>query len=188
MKGRLSLEPSPKPSPLMGEGWEGVMLPAAQEASASLRTASTKRPGNCSEKIRNRAPGEAGLAQYRTNHSGREIVPMNGHDRLAAGSSRCRRIQCEPLVLITSKPARSAAAMTMRPEGRGQIPVGGRNGLAILPHHLQAQLDRLAHIRLRFFQGFAIGNYRGQLGAGDREPTIGLGPEAAEISDKRLPT
>jgi hypothetical protein len=65
--------------------------------------------------------------------------------------------------------------MTTRPDGRGEIPVGGRNGLAILPHHLQAQLDRLARIRLRFFQGFAIGNDRRQLGAGDREPTIGSG-------------
>jgi hypothetical protein len=44
----------------------------------------------------------------------------------------------------------------------------------------QAQLDRLARIRLRFFQGFAIGNHRGQLGAGDREPTFGLAPEAAD--------
>ncbi len=53
MKGRLSL----KPSPSMGEGWEGVILPTAQEATASLRTASTKRPSNCSEKTEKPGPG-----------------------------------------------------------------------------------------------------------------------------------
>ena len=52
----------------------------------------------------------------------------------------------------------------------------------------KAQLDGLARIRLRFFQGFAISNHRGKLVAGDREPAFGLGPEAAEISDKRLLT
>jgi hypothetical protein len=62
------------------------------------------------------------------------------------------------------------------PAGRSarRHPGRGRDGLAILPHHLQAQLDRLARIRLRFFQGFAIGNHRGQFEAGDREPTFGL--------------
>jgi hypothetical protein len=107
-------------------------------------------------------------------------------------------------LLATSKPARSSAAMTTRPgapaalscvrvsdrhqlvDRRGEIPVGGRNELAILPHHLQAQLDRLARIRLRFFQGFAIGNHRGELGAGDREPTFGLGPEASENKRQAL--
>jgi hypothetical protein len=43
----------------------------------------------------------------------------------------------------------------------------GRNGLAILPHHLQTQLDRLARIRLRLFQGFAVGN---PPGASHRNP------------------
>jgi hypothetical protein len=33
-----------------------------------------------------------------------------------------------------------------------------------------------------------IDHHRRQLGAGDREPTFGLGPEATEIGDKRLPT
>src|SRR5882724_10315191 len=60
---------------------------------------------------------------------------------------------------------------------RGEIPVRGWNGLAILPHHLQTQLDRLPRVGLRFFQGFAISNDRGQLGAGDREPAFGFGPE-----------
>ena len=109
-------------------------------------------------------------------------------------------------LLDHSKPARSSAAMTTRPESAGSAlmrprqrraparrsarrdPCRGRNGLAVLAHHLQAQLDRLARIRLRFFQDFAIGNHRRQLEADDREPTLGLGPEASEISDKRLPT
>jgi hypothetical protein len=87
------------------------------------------------------------------------------------------------LLLITSKLARSSAAMTMRPESAGSALMrprsatgaswsigearsrsGGRSGLAILSHHLQAQLDRLARTRLRLFQGFAIGNHRGSLG------------------------
>jgi hypothetical protein len=172
----------------MGEGWEGVLLPAAQEASASLRTASTKRPGNCSEKIRNRAPAEAGLAQYRTKHSGREIVPMNGHDRLAAGSSRYCRIQYEPLDLITSKPGSPrhgddyAARGARRDPGReakwAGHPPTSPPGTARSPRaHSPALLP-----------GFAIGNHRRQLRAGDREPTFGLGPKAAEISDKTLPT
>ena len=41
----------------MGEGWEGVVFLAAQEASDSLRTASAKRPGNFSEKIEKLGPG-----------------------------------------------------------------------------------------------------------------------------------
>jgi hypothetical protein len=54
----------------MGEGWEGVMPPAAQEVSGSLRTASTKRRGNCSEKIEKLGPAEAGLAQHRMKRPG----------------------------------------------------------------------------------------------------------------------
>jgi hypothetical protein len=49
------------------------------------RTAPIKHRRNCSEKIEELGRAEAGLAQYRTKRSGREIVPMNGHDRLAAG-------------------------------------------------------------------------------------------------------
>ena len=67
---------------------------------------------------------------------------------------------------------------------RGEIPIRRRDGLAILPHHLQAELDRFPRVRLRFFQGFAIGNDRGQLWAGDREAAFGFGPEVAEISNK----
>ena len=79
----------------------------------------------------------------------------------------------DPLVLITSNPCPSAVRWYR---------------LAILPHHLQTQLDRLTRVRLRFFQGFTTGDDRGQLGAGDREAAFGLGPEAAEIRHKRLPT
>ena len=53
----------------MGEGWEGVVLRAAQEASDSLRTASTKCRGSCSKKIEKLDPAEAGLAQYRTKRA-----------------------------------------------------------------------------------------------------------------------
>jgi hypothetical protein len=38
------------------------------------------------------------------------------------------------------------------------------------------------------FQGFAIGHYRWQLGAGDSEPPFRFGPEMAEISNEGLPT
>jgi hypothetical protein len=62
----------------MGEGWEGVMFPAPQEASGSLRTASTKHRG-IAQRREKLGPAEAGLAQYRENRAGREIVPMNGH-------------------------------------------------------------------------------------------------------------
>ncbi len=58
---------------MMGEGGEGVTLPAAQETSDSLRTASTKRRGNCSEKIEKRGPAKAGFAQHRTKRPGRGI-------------------------------------------------------------------------------------------------------------------
>ena len=57
--------------------------------------------------------------------------------------------------------------------------------MAILPHDLQAQLDRLPCVRLCFFQAFAIRDDRRQLGAGEREPTFRFGPEVAEISDER---
>ena len=49
------------------------------------RTAPPKHRRNCLEKIEELGLAEAGLAQYRAKRSGREIVPMNGHDRLAAG-------------------------------------------------------------------------------------------------------
>jgi hypothetical protein len=68
---------------------------------------------------------------------------------------------------------------------RGEIPIRRRDGLAILPHHLQTQLDRLPRVRLRFFESFAIGNHRRQPGTADREPALGFGPEVAEISNKR---
>jgi hypothetical protein len=48
---------SPDSPALDGEGWEGVTLPAAQEASDSLRTAQ-QTPGNCSEKIEKLGPAE----------------------------------------------------------------------------------------------------------------------------------
>jgi hypothetical protein len=81
----------------MGQGWEGVTLPAAQGASGSLRTASTKRRGNSSEKIEKLGPAEAGLAQYRAKPSGREIVAMNGTTVIPVPQETC-----EPLVLTTS--------------------------------------------------------------------------------------
>jgi hypothetical protein len=56
----------------MGEGWEGVVLPAAQDASDSLRTRN-KTPGQCPEKIEKLGPAEAGLAQYRTKRPGRGV-------------------------------------------------------------------------------------------------------------------
>jgi hypothetical protein len=40
----------------MGEGWEGVTLPAAQEASDASALAN-KTPGNGSEKIEKLGPG-----------------------------------------------------------------------------------------------------------------------------------
>jgi hypothetical protein len=52
MKGRLSLEPSP----MMGESWEGVMFPATQEASDSLRTLN-KTPGQLLREDRETGPG-----------------------------------------------------------------------------------------------------------------------------------
>ena len=44
------------------------------------RTAPPKHRRNCLEKIEELGLAEAGLAQYRAKRSGREIVPMNGHD------------------------------------------------------------------------------------------------------------
>lgn len=89
-----------------------MILPATQEASDSLRTLN-KTPGSCSEKIENRAPAE--------------IVPINGPIVWRLGSSRCRRKRCDPLVLITSKPARSSATMTTRPESAGSALMRSRH-------------------------------------------------------------
>ena len=164
----------------MGEGWEGVTLPAAQAALPN------KTPGNGSEKIEKLGPAEWAWRS----------IP----EAFRAGGRTGEGL------LDHSKPARSSAAVTTRPESAGSAlmrprqrraparrsarrdPCRGRNGLAILAHRLQAHLDRLACIRLRFFQGFAIADHRRQLGAGDREPAFGLRPEAAEISDNHLPT
>jgi hypothetical protein len=46
----------------MEEGWEGVTLPAAQEASDSLRT--QQDAGQLLREERETGPGQVGLAQY----------------------------------------------------------------------------------------------------------------------------
>ena len=132
---------------------------------------------------------------------------MNGHDCLAAwiipmpqeivGSLRPDYFEASPLQRRNdhATPAGPAALSCVRGsdwyqlfDRRREISVGRRNRLAVLPHHFQAQLDRLARVRLRLFQGLAIGHDRWQFGAGDRKSAFRFWPEDAEVSNKHLPT
>jgi len=102
-----------------------------------------------------------------------EVGPLQRRNDCAAGHGR----QCPSCV--------RGGDRYQLVDRRGEIPIRRRDGLAILPHHLQTQLDRLPRVRLRFFESFAIGNQGGKLGTADREPALGFGPEVAEISNKR---
>jgi hypothetical protein len=88
---------------------------------------------------------------------------MNGDDRLRLGSSGVPQETMRPpgsdhlkAGPLQCRPRAPAALSCVRVndrhqlvDRRGEIPVGRRNGLATLPHYLQAQLDRLARIRHR---------------------------------------
>jgi hypothetical protein len=135
--------------PLDGVGSGGGDASRRGRSIRRLRTDSTKRRDNYSEKIEKLSPAEADLAQYRTKRW-REIVPMNGHDRLAAGIIPVPQETTRPLGSGHLKagplqcrnddggPRASAALSCVRVsdrhelvDRRGEIPIGGRNGLAI---------------------------------------------------------